>query len=90
MIPAVRTAQASQGVHEFFITHLISHIADMTADRDESLRNIVSGIEISIYDQADQAMKLHGEAAKLAVDNTLEYFEGFKAKLLSTAELKRN
>jgi hypothetical protein len=48
MIPAVRTAQASQGVHEFFITHLISHIADMTADRDVSLRNMVAGIEISL------------------------------------------
>jgi hypothetical protein len=40
MIPAIRSAQVSQSVHEFVIVHLLSHIAMLADDRDVYLAEI--------------------------------------------------
>lgn len=87
IVPAIRSAQASQGVHEFVIVHLLSHIAQLAEDRDVYLTEIMQGIEISLKMQADAARKEYGPDVEPSLKATLDYFDQFKRTMLSTVTL---
>lgn len=86
MEPALRNAQASQGVHEFFIIHLLTHLCAMTDDPQASIANIVKGIEISMKLQAEAMIAQYGDGAKKSMDVTMAYLDSLKRKVMATGE----
>lgn len=87
MEPALRSAVASQGVHEFMLVHLLSHLGTFVDDRESFMAAVMQGVEMSMKVQADQVRGRYGEGADRSIKETLNYLERVKTMVMGTVEM---